>query len=442
MCCETLTVHRGTQYGTDRYSDRRNPKLKTNRLVLALGLLLVLLALSPVADAQVTIRFQYMGDEHEAAIYERVVAEFNKRNPDIVVIGEHVAGGYFDRLLAQMAGGVAPDVFHVFTEDFMRPFQQSGFLLDLTPYVENDEGFNLEDFPPNLLEAGYYQGRLYALPRDVAVRVIFYNQDLLDRYGVPAPDESWTWEVMREAASRVTTLNPDGSTRILGIDYGTWFGPWMNMVWMWGGEVADPEVTRILLNTPEAIAGLQFMVDAIKDGWMAGPDFNWKEGFGFQHGSVAFKWDGHWIVPWAREVFDFHWDIALTPKGPAGRTTTLGSNWYGVNALTQHPEAAVRFVKYLVGEGNRLFAGLGGAVPSRISLVLSEEFLYPEGAHENRLVWLQALETGRWAPLTVHWERLINGLMQPEIDKALRGQQSVEAAVAKIVETAPAILNE
>ncbi len=147
--------------------------MKTNRLVLALGLLLVLLALSPVADAQVTIRFQYMGDEHEAAIYERVVAEFNKRNPDIVVIGEHVVGGYFDRLLAQMAGGVAPDVFHVFTEDFMRPFQQSGFLLDLTPYVENDEGFNLEDFPPNLLEAGYYQGRLYALPRDVAVRVIF-----------------------------------------------------------------------------------------------------------------------------------------------------------------------------------------------------------------------------------------------------------------------------
>lgn len=400
-------------------------------LVLALG--------SATVNAQQVIRFQFMGDTQEAAIYEQVIAQFNELNPHIQVIGEHVGGDYFERLTTQLAGGVAPDIFHVFTEDYMKPFQQAGFLLNLSPYIENDPDFYIEDFPPNLLEAGYHNGNLYALPRDVAVRVMFYNKDLLDRNGLPYIDDTWTWDTFREAAQVLTTYNPDGSVRTLGVDYGTWWGPWMTMVWSFGGEVADPEVTRILLDSPEAIAGLNFMVDAIKEGWMAGPSFNWKEGFGFQHGAIGFKWDGHWIVPWARDAFNFNWDVALTPQGPGGRATTLGSNWYGVNAMTEHPEAAAEFVKYLVGEGNRLFAGLGGAVPSRFSLVQSTEFI-DQGSGENRLVWLHALPTGRWAPLTVHWEQLNNGLMGPEINKALNGEQSVEAAVAKIVEVAPAIL--
>ncbi|MCK9222943.1 MAG: sugar ABC transporter substrate-binding protein [Limnochordia bacterium] len=405
-----------------------------------LAVLAVTIICTPVASAKVQITYSYMGSPQEAAAYEQVIADFNRLHPDIEVIGRHVPDGYFDRLTMEIAGGIAPDVFHVWTEGYMRPFQQAGWLLDLNEYVENDEEFNLADFPPNLLEAAELDGGLYALPRDIALRVMFYNRDMYNEAGIPEPDAELTWGEARKNAIRLTTQDSDGRTVSLGLDWSWWWGSWMNMVWMWGGEITDPQVTRATLNTPEALEGLNFMMTAFNEGWMGGPHFNWGDGFGFETGKVAMKWDGHWAVPWARDAVRFDWDVAHVPKGPAGRTTLLGATWYGVYAYTEHPQEAAEFAKYLVTEGNRIYTRLGAVVPSRFSIMSSEDFLCPDLPPKNRHVWMEAAPTGKWPPLTDRWSQLVDEMMSPELEKAFRGECSIEQAVDQIQRMAPSIL--
>lgn len=412
----------------------------THRWPAVPALLLVLLFAGAPAQAKVQITFAYMGNAQESNVYKQVIEEFMRTRPHIQVVATHVGDGYFDKLRTQMAAGEAPDVFHVWTEGYMRPFQQQGVLLDLAPYLAKDRAFNLNDFPPNLLAAARYERGLYALPRDIALRVIFYNRDMFSSAGLSDPNEGWTWEDARMSARRLTKRDANGVAQTLGLDWGWWWGSWMNFVWMWGGEVTDSSVSKVTLDSRQALDGLNFMKAAFDEGWMGGPNHNWKDNFGFATGKVGMKWDGHWAVPWAREAVPFDWDVAMVPRGPAGRTTTLGSNWYAVWSKTKQPEAAVEFVKYLVGDGNRLYTRLGGAVPSRFSIMRSSDFLREALPPANRSVWLQTAPTGRWPPLTDKWEALVDRLMSPELEKAFKGEQSIEGAVAKIRATAPAIL--
>ena len=113
-----------------------------------------------VTQAKEQIVFAYMGNAQEAAAYEQVIAEFNRQQSDIEVIGRHIVGDYFDLLIVQIAGGVAPDIFQIYTEEFA-PVQKSGWLLNLTPCA--GRGSTLVTFLRVCLIA-YYEGGLYALP--------------------------------------------------------------------------------------------------------------------------------------------------------------------------------------------------------------------------------------------------------------------------------------
>ncbi|MBE3576525.1 MAG: extracellular solute-binding protein [Limnochordales bacterium] len=172
---------------------------------------------------------------------------------------------------------------------------------------------------------------------------------------------------------------------------------------------------------------------------MGGPTFNWT-GFGFHEGKGATKWTGYWDLPWAYRAFKFDWDVAHVPAGPAGRTTTLGSNWYGVSAISKHPAEAMDFVKYLESEGLAMYASLGGALPARLSLLLSDSFLQPGKRPLHRRVFVEAIPTAKWPPLTPHWNSLVNEILDPELAKAFRGEVSLDQAIRVIMDKAQAIL--
>jgi len=74
---------------------------------------------------------------------------------------------------------------------------------DLTPYIEKTK-FDLADYWPGALESTSFDGKVYGLPRDSGVEVLYYNKDDFDKAGLKYPTDDWTWDDLRKAAEALT----------------------------------------------------------------------------------------------------------------------------------------------------------------------------------------------------------------------------------------------
>ncbi len=96
-----------------------------------------------------------------------------------------------------------------------------------------------------------------------------------------------------------------------------------------------------MVATPEAAAGIQFMVDLIHKHKVAptpqetaGSNVNY-----FQSGLSAMMMAGQWALGDTTKNVDFPFDITYLPLGNLKRGVTGGSG-FAVSATTKHPEEA------------------------------------------------------------------------------------------------------
>ena len=159
-------------------------------LALVPGLLAGLLAgcgrIVPAAEP-VTISFAH--PEPDAEFYQGLVGEFNQRYPYITI---ELKPTHWE-LLGGIADSSGVDVF-VNSEFALGSLREEGAVLDLTPFVEQDTGFNLDDLHPGTVGLFTREGKLWAIPSNADMLVMYYNQDLFDQYNVPLPETGWTWD--------------------------------------------------------------------------------------------------------------------------------------------------------------------------------------------------------------------------------------------------------
>ena len=188
---------------------------------------------------------------------------FTEKNPGITVTSgdQPGLGDWFEKLTAQMASGDAPDVFVGFGSYF-KIWAEKGQVLDLQPAVEkNNLAEDLNDFFPNPLVGCHYKGQLIALPKYLNVVVIFYNKDAFDAAGqaypvkrveVGRPDDGVQGPHRRKQAD----VRHHGGFGLTRLD--------ITSIWSHCGDVVDPQdETKVLLDKPETIEGLQVIHDMI-----------------------------------------------------------------------------------------------------------------------------------------------------------------------------------
>ena len=93
-------------------------------------------------------------------------------------------------MLAVASGtlGDLADVISTFPVS-MQAMSEAGVLLDVTSYLQPFK----DKFVPGAYDQAYYKGRLWALPRSLRPQLLFYNKEILDRYGID-PKEMATFE--------------------------------------------------------------------------------------------------------------------------------------------------------------------------------------------------------------------------------------------------------
>lgn len=400
---------------------------------------------APAAPGSEPTNITYMmwGSPEELEVWNAIVADFHTAHPDInVKVEVSDWESYWNKLKTLYAGGTPPDVFAM-DAPLYPDWQSRGVLLNLQPYIDKTPGL-LDGLYPNTLAAYQRTDGYYGLPRDFNTVTLFYNKDMFDAAGVPYPDDSWTYDKLREVAKQLTKdTDGDGKTDQWGLASDLWDMEliWSEAIWGYGGAVISPDYSKTLLAEGKAhdawkqLAGM--MVD---DQSMPSPSVASEYGGDpFAAGVAAMTTIGHWVVPQYAQL-GFKWNVAPMPSGPAGRATSVNSAGFVIAKDSKHADAAWKFVQFAISEpGQKRLADLGFAIPVLKSVAESPRFLKKEKPAINEQVFLDALSYAHPKPSFKgyeEWAAAVGDGLVP----VWNGEKPLDAALAEIVPAADAVL--
>lgn len=92
-----------------------------------------------------------------------------------------------------IAGGTAPDVVRM-NDTTPIELGLQGHLMPIEPLAAKDPDIDIDKYFPGARSAMSWNNVLFGLPLGVSLYLPLVNVDLFNSYGVPIPDESWTWD--------------------------------------------------------------------------------------------------------------------------------------------------------------------------------------------------------------------------------------------------------
>jgi len=194
--------------------------------------------------------------------FERIVADFEKANPDIKVNLEVGSwSSWQQKIQTDFFSGGNADVIYS-TRGWVPTYVAGNKLEVLDSYLSDAD---LAQFPKSLIDAAKVNGKLYALPSVTSARNLYVNTDLLKKAGVKVPK---TWAELAEVAKQVTEKTDAAGFGIQGkeVEMEKYF---YYALWNFGGSVLDKTVggSKSALDSPEALKAAEFYNNLIKNGY-------------------------------------------------------------------------------------------------------------------------------------------------------------------------------
>jgi ABC-type glycerol-3-phosphate transport system substrate-binding protein len=207
--------------------------------------------------------------------------------------------------------------------------------------------------------------------------VLYYNEDLFQRRGVPKPTADWDHTQYADAMRKLTFTEGDKKT----------FGGFARIdifdrqyhVKAFGGHYVDPrDLTRTQLDQEAAQRALEWQYDRLwkEQSWGPIADRNrpWEpkqQQDGFAQGFLASLEDGlHQMLNTYNKATGFTWNIMHIPKGPAKRDSLVTTDSWGMWKETRARDATWEFMKFLISKDfYEQQVRIEGLLPSRKSVL-------------------------------------------------------------------------
>lgn len=346
------------------------------------------------------LRVVVFSGERDQVFWRLIKKGFQEKNPDIHLQFIKAAEG--DKVGTMIAGGDAPDIVNPGAGEQFWYYTDANVLRDLTPYLTEEDKKDLEnDFFPVARESMIKDGKYYALPWNLIPFILFYNKTLFERYNVPFPDETWTWDDYESAAKKLTKdVDGDGFPDIFGANFAQWQDGYYNWFYQNGGSVIGPDGKSITFNTPEIVEAIRFIhklsrVDNVMANQKNQPKNVGGSLFAANRQAMIGPTGSFYIPQFRGEDYrQLDWDIAPLPMGRTGkRAAVAATSGWGVTVQSKHPEEAFRLVKYLCGpEGQAALAESALFVPARRSVATNMDLMNPTGKPEHMRSVIHAVE--------------------------------------------------
>ncbi len=394
----------------------------------------------------------------------RIIKAYVDRHPNVKIVdnsaGFQSSNETFAKIAALYAAGTPPDVFWL-QASRLAGFWPKGLLLDLTPFAAKDpKGAAKDDTYPVLWSQSEYQGRLMGLPIIPSTAVHFFNIDAYHQLGLKTPAEAsesgtWTWDLYKEAAIKLTNRTGDQSTyRVAHRSMGT--DDLAVLTWANGGDTLNPDGTKLLYDSAAALEAMDYLYDFVarRQLTVQGDDLA-KMGatpdqqkanilWAFPNGKVTNAVQGSDFAASLREsVMDtkLNWGIAPVPAGKKARFTRVESQLMVIAAPTKQPDAAWAFLTYL---------GSAEADAMRIDDLMYEPVRKSNAKRFSELKvpglpqgWKYVVESRQfarpWIPRIPEWGD-ISTIISNNFNAVINGQLSSKDALLKMTAEANALL--
>ncbi len=332
--------------------------------------------------ATITV-WAHHGKPEEWKTVQVQVKRFNESQTNVAAKLVEIAEANYDtQVQSAAASGQLPDVLE-FDGPMLANYAWKGYLQPL-------EGLSAEvraDFLPSIVQQGTYAGKLYALGTFDSGLGLFANLRLLEQVKARIPTNiagAWTVhefnELLAKLAEQEKRSGGDGQVLDLKRDYrGEWwtYGFYSCLVSA-GADLIDRtkyKSAKGILNSPQAVETLSQVQRWFKAGYV---DPN-TDGRAFVDGKTAISWVGHWEYPRYRQAIGDLLVLLPLPDFGKGSRTGMGSWAWGVTRECRHPEAALRFLEFLMQPREiEAIVMANGAVPARRSVIERSE-LYRTG---------------------------------------------------------------
>jgi len=377
-------------------------------------------------------------------IIDAAVKRFEAKHPGVQVEVVPIKNDpYKTKLRVAVGAGQAPDIFHTWGGAPLAEYAEAGAVADLSGFMDDEWRARLLPSAMALCQKGE---AVYAVPQDVGVVVLWFNETLLKSEGVPPPEDFSSWlesikYLRQQDVIPVALGNKEGWPGAFLFDYSL-------------ERMLGREETSRLLNDPtqweddrviEAYGKLQ----TLKDAGAFQEDFN-AAGYDqsrmlFFTGRSAMTIMGSWLLAHCtKEMPDFLKDLSLTRfpqvEGGAGNGTVLGgvNSAFAVSSSCQEKSIAVELLRELTSEETLTAWAEAGRLPAAF---LDEP---PTGAPRQWLDLKKILDEAD--SLACYFDQSFPPRLAEKhkelIQRVLMGDQTPEGAAKAFAQEAKALQSE
>jgi len=361
-----------------------------------------------------------------------VITEWNKRYPNQKVTLLRLPEASNDQLAQLVANLQAKsDEYDVIDMDVIwtAEFASNGWIIPLP-----ESQFPLGEFLKPAVDTAMYQGRLYAVPDYSNADLLYYRKDILAKAGVPPPK---TWGQLQRLAE---TVAPKYGLYGYAGTFAQYEGLTVNFaaaVQSAGGSILSPDGTKVTVDSPQALRGLEFLVNGFTQGWIPKVALTYEEESSqaaFEAGKFLFldNWPDVYAalsVPGPQNKVYGKVGVAPLP-GPDGTgSSSLGGANLAISAFSQHQQTALNFIKYVTREASERQMLVQGSFPPVWTQLYTDKSLWR--TYPYLPVLEQAINSARPRPAITNYDQASLAISSA-VYEALTRQKQPQQALAEM----------
>ncbi|NPV08737.1 MAG: extracellular solute-binding protein [Anaerolineae bacterium] len=358
-----------------------------------------------------------------------------------------------EKLLTQIASGLAPDITYVNYINGVS-IAYRGVLLPMDEWFAA-AGLSTDDFLYGVMHSYIWRGRAYAMPITYDAMGFYWNKNVYEEVGLDPEQPPRTIAELEAHSDKI--LLKDDAGNIQRIGYSPSSSTFVLFAFMRGGQFYDAENDLVTADDPPNVEDLEWEVaqvekldvDRMSSFWSAAPGYS-SPGNPFTVNTQGLVYGGWWNADFYEKVEGLRYGFTNVPSltgDPAEQEKLFQPSWaVAVPQGAKEPEWAWRYIKYFTVD-NGVECGLH-AEQSCCYLPIVEEWIdrWVEEKMAGQIkeygkeFFTNAMLSARWWP-AMPVAAMYNTEVSRAYDFAIHGQGTPAEVLAKTRETVQAELD-
>ncbi|HEY0827491.1 MAG TPA: ABC transporter substrate-binding protein [Bacilli bacterium] len=296
----------------------------------------------------IQLRFWTFHQAKEMEFMRDLAEQYRDLHPEVDIKIDYVpSDDYFHgtRLISAFASGQGPDIFLVSSGNISK-FIDAQIVQPLTslftPTIKND-------FSENSLASVTSGDEIYAVPFEVELLGLYYNEHMFQEQGLEAPK---TWDEMMNAARKLRTESVSGLTvETFDSVYQTF--TWLPFLWQTGADLFSQMDGSSGLLQPESVKMYDFFKQMRDEKLLNLSPSRPTNDIGIlASGETAMQVSGTWNISAIEQIYSrvpIH--VVPLPIPDGGKPANIAGGWkIAVNRNSKHVDEAGKFVMWAFAE--------------------------------------------------------------------------------------------